>query len=70
MWLTVLCCWVLQHRVIWIVIGKMFINQSSTKDKAVINVKTVQILSMNISAEMYFIKKSIFYEMQHLMQIA
>ena len=27
---------------IWIVIGKMFVNQSFTKDKAVINGKTVQ----------------------------
>ena len=38
-----LCCWVVQHRLIWIVIGKMFINQSFTKNKAVINGKTVQI---------------------------
>ena len=28
---------------IWIVIGKMFINQSFTKNKAVVNGKTIQI---------------------------
>ena len=42
---------------IWIVIVKMFINQSFTKFKAVINGKTVQMLSMDISAVIYFIKK-------------
>ena len=35
----------MRHRIIWIVIGKMFINQSFTENKAVINGKTVQIFS-------------------------
>ena len=32
----------MQHRMIWIVIGKMFIDQSLTNNKAVVNGKTVQ----------------------------
>ena len=43
---------------IWIVIGKMFINESFTKNMAVINGKTVQIYAwIDISAEIYCIKK-------------
>ena len=34
---------VVQHRMIWIVIEKMFTNQSFTEDKAVINGKMVPI---------------------------
>ena len=60
----------MRHRTIWIVIGKMFINQSFTKNKAVINGKNGTNISMDILAEIYFIKKSIRYEMQHLVQIA
>ena len=33
----------MQRRIIWILIGKMFINQSFAKSKPVINGKTVQI---------------------------
>ena len=50
---------------IWIVIGKMFNNQSFTENKAVINVKTVQICFSEIEC----IKKSICYKMRRLMQI-
>ena len=60
----------MQRGLIWIVIGKVFINQSFTKTKAVINGKTVQInIWIDISAEIYYIKNSIRYEMQHLVQI-
>ena len=38
-----MCGWVVQHRMIWILIRKMFINQSITKNKSVIDGKTVQI---------------------------
>ena len=47
----------------------MFTGQSFTENKAVISRETVQIL-FNILAEIEYIKKSIRYEMQHLVQIA
>ena len=60
----------MQHGMIWTVIGKMFIIQSCTKSKAVINGKNGTNIWMDISAEIYYIKKSIRYDMQHLLQIA
>ena len=48
----------------------MFTNQPLTKNKAVINGKKGTNISMDISAEIYFIKKSIRYQMRHLVQIA
>ena len=46
----------------------MFANQPFTEDKAVINVKTVQIHCFISQAEITYIKKSIRYEIQDLMQ--
>ena len=42
---------------IWVVVGKTFINQSFTKNKAAINGKNSSNISMDISAEIYLIKK-------------
>ena len=41
---------------IWTVIGKMFINQSFTKSKAVINGETVQILDGYLSRDLLYQK--------------
>ena len=46
----------------------MFSNQTFTENKAVINVNGTNTL-LHISAEITYIKKSIRYEMQRLMQI-
>ena len=43
--------------------------QSFTENKAVINVINSTIVLLDISADIKYIKKSIRYEMQHLMQI-
>ena len=59
----------MKHKIICIVIGKMFTHQSFTENKAVINVRNSTNMLLDISAEIQHIKKSIRYEMQHLMQI-
>ena len=46
--MTVFC--VVKHKMVWIVIGKVFTNKSFTENKAVINVKTVQNMLLEISA--------------------
>ena len=53
------CFCVVKHKMMWIVIGKMFTNQSFTENKAVINVKTVQICC-SISQPRLKIKKNPF----------
>ena len=56
---------------IWIVMGKMFTNQTFTKNTAVVSKwKNGTNMWKDISAEIYFVKKSIRYEMRHLVQIA
>ena len=47
----------------------MFTNQPFTENKAVINVKTVQIRCSISQLRLHVSKKSIRYEMQHLTQI-
>ena len=47
-----LCCWVVQHRIIWIVIGKVFTNQSFTENRAVINGKWYKYIDEHLSRDL------------------
>ena len=51
-----MCYWVVQHRTIRIVIGKMFINQSFTKIKAVINGKRYKYMDGYLSRDLLYQK--------------
>ena len=52
------CCWVVQHRMIWIMIGKTInTNKFFTVNKAVINGKMVQIYRL-ISQPRFTISKT------------
>ena len=50
-WLTVFVLLNCENKMIWIVIGKMFSNQSFTENKAVINVKQYKYLARYLTRD-------------------